>query len=226
MHDSERMRFGKAFACFECELGGVSDRERTALFQVRRKVAPVEILHHDERRSRFETAYVDHAGNVIASHLGRGASLSRKTRELIGVLSGPRQEELQRDALLELQVHRGDDDPHAAFAEDSFDAILAGENIALFDGHGYGSPTATTKSEGIGDRVSGFVERLGAVRQIVDVRASEQMARVGRSGRAVAAIDPLGGVALHVEDARIESLAARESGHGRKVLGSAARIAR
>ena len=41
------------------------------------------------------------------------------------------QYELDRDLLIELDVRRGDDDPHAAHAEHALDAVLAGEDVAF-----------------------------------------------------------------------------------------------
>ena len=43
------------------------------------------------------------------------------------------QHELQRDALTELGVSRGDDDPHPAGTEHTLDAVLAAEQVTRFD---------------------------------------------------------------------------------------------
>ena len=43
------------------------------------------------------------------------------------------QDELERDALVELQVARGDDDAHAAHPEHPLDPVLAGKDVPLGD---------------------------------------------------------------------------------------------
>ena len=61
----------------------------------------------------------------------RASRAKRATR--LGAVERLRQQELERDALVELQVRRRHHDAHAAFAEHPLDAVLAGEDLALAD---------------------------------------------------------------------------------------------
>ena len=95
-----------------------------------REIAALEVLHHHVRRAGLERADVDDARDVLALDLRRGARLAGEARDDLGVRRGLRQEELERDALAELEVHRRDDDAHPAAAEDALDPVLAGEDVA------------------------------------------------------------------------------------------------
>ena len=74
---------------------------------------------------------VDDARDVLALDLHRRARLAREARDGLGVAERLGQEELERDLLVELDVVRGDDDAHAAGAEDALDAVLAREDVAF-----------------------------------------------------------------------------------------------
>ena len=76
-----------------------------------------------------ERPHVGHARDVLALDARRGARLAEEARDRVRLLVGVRfAHELERDALLEVQVGRDDDPAHAAFAEQALDAVLAGEH--------------------------------------------------------------------------------------------------
>jgi hypothetical protein len=95
--------------------------------------SPLEVLHDHVRRAVLERAHVDHARDVLALDLHRRPRLAREAGDRLGVAERLGQEELERDLLVELDVVRGDDDPHPADAEDALDAVLAGEDVAFAD---------------------------------------------------------------------------------------------
>ena len=60
------------------------------------------------------------------------ARASRRKRAIeSGPLTTPGKRELDRDALLELQVIRGDDDSHASRSEHALDAVFADDDVAF-----------------------------------------------------------------------------------------------
>ena len=91
-------------------------------------------------RAVLERADVDHARDVLALDAApprapRAGSARR--RSACSRSSG--QQELERDALVELEVPRRDDDAHAALAEHALDAVLAREHLALCNGRSHAS---------------------------------------------------------------------------------------
>ena len=61
-------------------------------------------------------------------------------------------EELHRDVLIEQLVVRGDDDAHAALAEDPLDPVLAGEQIADLQQRGPAFGLTRFRALGSGER--------------------------------------------------------------------------
>ena len=93
------------------------------------EVVALEVLHDHVRRAVLERADVEHARDVLALELAAAAApRGRSARATSGFCSAVGQEELDRDALLELEVRRRDDDAHAALPEDALDAVLADED--------------------------------------------------------------------------------------------------
>ena len=81
-------------------------------------------------RAAVEHARVHDAGDVLARDARRRLALAEEARDRAGHLARDGQQELERDALIELRVARRDDDPHAAGAEHALDLELAGEDLA------------------------------------------------------------------------------------------------
>ena len=130
MNDPERVRRGNRVARLKHVVDGRLDRQRAFFFEHGVEVAPVEILHDDIRRPRLELPRVEHPNDVIAPNLDRRLRLADESRDGIGLRRHVRREEFHRDPLVELQVHRRDDDPHPADAEHALDAVLPGEQLA------------------------------------------------------------------------------------------------
>ena len=69
------------------------------------------------------------ARDVLALDLHRRPGLADETGHGFGAPERLGEQELDGHPLVELQVVRRDDDPHAAHAQDPFDPILARQNI-------------------------------------------------------------------------------------------------
>jgi hypothetical protein len=63
------------------------------------------------------------AHDVLAPDERRGPRLAREAGTGLGIARGCTAEELERHRLAELEMRRGNDDPHAPFAEDALDAV-------------------------------------------------------------------------------------------------------
>ncbi len=71
---------------------------------------------------------------MIALEARRGARLAREPLDQGRKTQGLRQHELEGHLLIELKVRRRHDDPHAAQAQDSVDAVLARKDVTLRKG--------------------------------------------------------------------------------------------
>src|SRR5262249_41035804 len=76
-------------------------------------------------------ADIGDARDVLALDLDGGARLASEPRHGLWIRERLREQELHRDALVQLDVPPGDDDAHAADAEHLVDAVLPGEHVAL-----------------------------------------------------------------------------------------------
>jgi len=68
---------------------------------------------------------------VLALDLDRGPRLARETFHCLWIGQGVRQQELERYALVQLQMGRGHDHAHPALAEHALDPELSGQNLAF-----------------------------------------------------------------------------------------------
>ena len=68
---------------------------------------------------------------MFALYLDRRTSLARKTSHGLFIGQGFRQQKLNGNLLIELNVVSGYDDAHATSAENLLDAVLAGEQVAF-----------------------------------------------------------------------------------------------
>ena len=95
------------------------------------EIPAFQILHHDVRRAVRKRADIDDSRDVLALDLHRGPRFPSEAGHGLAVVECLRQEKLQRHFLVELHVMRGDDHAHAPGAENSFDPVFAGEDVAF-----------------------------------------------------------------------------------------------
>jgi hypothetical protein len=77
---------------------------------------------------------------VLALDLDGGARFAAEAGERFVVRHDLGQHQLDGDALIQLQVMGGDDDPHATRTEDPLDAVLAREDFPFAHPFDYGWP--------------------------------------------------------------------------------------
>ena len=99
-----------------------------------REVLAFEELHHHERRAGVELADIDDARHVLALDASGGASLTQQTAPRDSAFARRREQQLEGDPLIELQMHRRNDDAHPADAEDLLHPIFLGEQVPLSNG--------------------------------------------------------------------------------------------
>nr|WP_272828356.1 hypothetical protein [Sorangium sp. Soce836] len=135
--DPERVRLADRLARIEYVADRLADRERTTFAQERAQIHAFQVLHHDERSAGLEEIHVEDADDVIAREPRGGARLAKKTLDRVGALGQPRVKELDRDGLFEAKVPGGDDDAHAACAEDTLEPVFPPDDLpALEREHG------------------------------------------------------------------------------------------
>ena len=125
MDDADGMRARDRFAHLEKVVGRDRRRHRTALAKDGGEVSADEVLHHDVRSAALERAGIEHAHDVLALDLDDGASLACEALRVDLVAGRLRPEELDRDELAERLVTCGDDEPHAARADQPLDDVFA-----------------------------------------------------------------------------------------------------
>ena len=129
--DARVVRFGDRLARLEKKVERLVQGQAPALVEELGEVHSLEVFHHHVGRAVLERADVRDLRDVLTLQLHRRARLAEKSRDGLGVPERVREEKLQRDALLELDVHRRDDDAHPALAEHALDAVFACEHIAF-----------------------------------------------------------------------------------------------
>ena len=129
MDDPRRVDLSEALASLHRVLDDLGDRQRGRRLQERVEVATLEVLHDEIRRAALERAHVRDACDVLALDARGRASLAEEATDRLRARRGVRAaHELERHALLELQVRRDDHPAHAAFAEQPVNPVLAGED--------------------------------------------------------------------------------------------------
>ncbi len=131
MNDPERVRLGDGFARLQHIVHGLLDGEATAGVELAREVAAGKELHHHEWRAVLQRADVEHPSDVLALDADGGFRFSKEPLDRLPMLAELGHQNLDRDALLELQMHRGHDVPHAALAEHALHPIFVGEQVVL-----------------------------------------------------------------------------------------------
>jgi hypothetical protein len=131
MDDAQAVSLRDGLACLEDELDRLLYGKWASLMEPRSEIPAVEVLHHHVRSAVGECADVGDSCDVLALDLHRRPRLTSETTYGLGIAKCVRQEELERDLLVELDVMRGDDDAHATDSEDALDAVLPGEHVAF-----------------------------------------------------------------------------------------------
>jgi len=101
--------------------------QRSTLAEQVREIVPIEVLEHHVRRPVLECSDVENTRHVLAPKTNRGARLAYEASH-IGLTSGP-EHELDCDELIEREMPRRDDDPHASGAEHTLDTVLVEEDL-------------------------------------------------------------------------------------------------
>lgn len=114
----------------EEEVDGLGDRQWAALLEDGGEIGALEVLQDHVRSAVIEGADVEDAGDVLAFERGGGSGLAQESGTGVGELGGRREEEFDRDAALQDEVPGREDDSHAARAEDAFDAVFPGQDVA------------------------------------------------------------------------------------------------
>src|SRR5262249_38090218 len=99
------------------------------------------------RSAGAELSDVRNPRDVLALDLDRGARLPREPLHRFTVTERVRQEELDRDSLVELDVMRRDDDAHSPGTQYSVHAVLFGEDLAFLDGRAHANPHRRTRKD-------------------------------------------------------------------------------
>ncbi len=127
MDDACRVRLGERDACLHHVLDGGRHRQRL-LRDRAREVRAVEDLHHHVRRVGLEPAHVEYATHVLGAQMHHRARLANEAiddRRISGHLVA---QQLDRDAVAELEVRRRHHDAHPAGAEDLIDPVPAADH--------------------------------------------------------------------------------------------------
>ena len=130
MHDPGGMRLDERLARLEDVLDGVGDGQRALLLAQLREVHALEELEDHERAILGVAADVVDARDMLALETDRGARLAHEALDVALAGQGMRQDELQRDGLVEIDVPCRNDDAHAAGPEHALDTVLAGDDVA------------------------------------------------------------------------------------------------
>ena len=133
VHDATRVRFADRIASLNHPVDRVLERARLSIDQSIRQVFTFEELEDKERRAALQTSDVENATDMRALYLEKDAGLSLESSHSLGVRAERRHQELDRYALVEIEMPRLDDEPHSAFADHTLDAILAVQHRAGCD---------------------------------------------------------------------------------------------
>ena len=122
--DAAHVRFRERLARLRDVLDDLRQRHRPARRQLAREIATFEELHHHVRLARRERADVRHTRDVLARKPCERATFAKETLDHFAIGHDRGVEHLERHAVTELQVRRLEDEPHPAFANEAFGAVL------------------------------------------------------------------------------------------------------
>lgn len=146
MNDADRVRGRNALARLKNVAHGVGNRRGPSCFQHRAQIGAVEVLHHQIWHAGLEGRHITDARHVLAANAGCRSGLAHEARA--GLRSAGGKQELQRDALLQVNVGRGHDDAHATPAEDLLDAVLPADDLTHLDEVGHSALIASRPRRG------------------------------------------------------------------------------
>jgi hypothetical protein len=127
--DAQRVGLGQRLAGLHHVARRVADRQGSALADQPSQIAPVEQLHDEVRDAVLDPGVEDPHG-VLAAQAHGGAGLAFEARR--GARARRPQQELDGQRLVQVQVCRADDNPHATATELGVDAVLAADHRAYF----------------------------------------------------------------------------------------------
>lgn len=129
VNDPQRVRLGERVARLQHVVDRLFRRQRPSRLEHAGEVGSVQVLHDDVRSTCLQRAHVADLRDVLALELHRGARLAQEARDRVRAAQRLGQHELERHGRVEMDMRRGDDDPHATYAEHPRDTVLAGEDV-------------------------------------------------------------------------------------------------
>ena len=130
VNDAERVRLGDALARLQHRDRRPPRHLRAVVAEDLVEVVALQVLHHHERHAVGQRAHVHHARDVLAAQPDGGLRLAKEPRDRRLALGHVRQQDLDRDRLLQIEVRRPDDAAHAADTDDLLDPVLAEKDVA------------------------------------------------------------------------------------------------
>ena len=176
MDDAEGVGLGEGLPGLQHPVDDVRDEERRMPLDEVREILPLQVLHDHVRSARLERAYIEHTHAVLAADADGGLGLPQEPLHHLLVLEHGREEELDGDPLIELEVPRRDHGAHPPEADDALDPVLAEDDVTrlrlsqegvglLHGGHGTrfggGAPETTTQGYFIaGEKTPGAIRAM------------------------------------------------------------------
>ena len=130
MDDARVVRLGERLHRLQQVADRLVDRQARLAEQPLGEILAVEVLHHHVGRAVFQRADVAHLRDVIALDAGCSLRLALEAGDVLRILGGFDEQELDRHHLVQARVPSGHDAPHATHAEHAFDLVLAHDDIA------------------------------------------------------------------------------------------------
>jgi hypothetical protein len=168
VNDAERVGLGDRLTRLEHVTRRELHGQRAPALKDTRQVLAVHEFHDHVWRTRRQRPHVDDARHVLGVDLGRRLRFACKSRNHVWVRRGLRQEELEGDALVELDVHRRHDDAHPSLTEDSVDSVLPRNDVPLVDSCGYlGNPVTHVRRRSLRSSDQEQLRSFHLIREIV-----------------------------------------------------------
>jgi hypothetical protein len=133
VNDAESVSFGQRLTNLQHDFGALFGGESAVAREMSLEVDSKETLHHDIWSSAGKDSGIHHARHVLALELCGDASLPGKPQCPLPLVERVVQQELDGDALVELEVCRCHDDAHPAAAKAAFDPVLGRDHEPWLD---------------------------------------------------------------------------------------------
>src|SRR5262249_6018123 len=130
MDDSPGVGLAQRLAGLKDVVACLADRERASLRDHLCQVGALEALHHDERRTRWQRAYLEHADDMLALDRRCSPCLTEEALHRPRVCDLVGGEELDCDGSVEARVESPHHDAHAARTHDGVDSVLGADDVA------------------------------------------------------------------------------------------------